>query len=32
MPLEKRDCNVLHRICQQIDYYVNGKTSNEHNP
>ena len=19
-PLEKRDCNVLHRICQQIDY------------
>jgi len=21
-PLEKRDCNVLHRICQQIDYYV----------
>src|SRR5260221_14449148 len=20
-PLEKRDCNVLHRICQQIDYY-----------
>jgi len=20
--LEKRDCNVLHRICQQIDYYV----------
>jgi TrmH family RNA methyltransferase len=23
-PLEKRDCNVLHRICQQIDYYVTG--------
>ena len=23
-PLEKRDCNVLHRICQQIDYYVKG--------
>lgn len=21
-PLEKRDCNVLHRICQQVDYYV----------
>jgi tRNA/rRNA methyltransferase len=21
-PLEKRDCNVLHRVCQQIDYYV----------
>jgi TrmH family RNA methyltransferase len=21
-PLEKRDTNVLHRICQQIDYYV----------
>ncbi|HUK83163.1 MAG TPA: RNA methyltransferase [Verrucomicrobiae bacterium] len=21
-PLEKRDVNVLHRICQQIDYYV----------
>ena len=21
-PLEKRDCNVLHRICQQIDYHV----------
>jgi len=21
-PLEKRDINVLHRICQQIDYYV----------
>jgi hypothetical protein len=21
-PLEKRDCNVLHRICQQIDFYV----------
>jgi tRNA C32,U32 (ribose-2'-O)-methylase TrmJ len=21
-PLEQRDCNVLHRICQQIDYYV----------
>jgi len=20
--LEKRDCNVLHRVCQQIDYYV----------
>ena len=26
-PLEKRDCNVLHRICQQIDYYVK-----EHKP
>ena len=24
-PLEKRDCNVLHRICQQIDYYVQNK-------
>lgn len=23
-PLEKRDVNVLHRICQQIDYYVSG--------
>ncbi len=23
-PLEKRDCNVLHRICQQIDFYVQG--------
>jgi tRNA C32,U32 (ribose-2'-O)-methylase TrmJ len=22
--LEKRDCNVLHRICQQIDYHVAG--------
>lgn len=21
-PLENRDCRVLHRICQQIDYYV----------
>lgn len=21
-PLEKRDCNVLHRICQQIDHYA----------
>jgi len=21
-PLERRDCNVLHRICQQIDHYV----------
>ncbi len=21
-PLEKRDVNVLHRVCQQIDYYV----------
>lgn len=21
-PLEKRDCNVLHRICQQIDYHA----------
>jgi len=21
-PLEKRDCNVVHRICQQIDYYT----------
>jgi TrmH family RNA methyltransferase len=26
-PLEKRDANVLHRICQQIDYYVKGKES-----
>ena len=24
-PLEKRDVNVLHRICQQIDYYVQSK-------
>jgi tRNA C32,U32 (ribose-2'-O)-methylase TrmJ len=24
-PLEKRDVNVLHRICQQIDYYVSGQ-------
>jgi len=24
-PLEKRDANVLHRICQQIDYYVQSK-------
>lgn len=24
-PLEKRDCNVLHRICQQIDYYVDSR-------
>lgn len=24
-PLEKRDVNVLHRICQQIDYYVERK-------
>ena len=24
-PLEKRDANVLHRICQQIDYYVKGR-------
>jgi hypothetical protein len=21
-PLEKRDCNILHRICQQIGFYV----------
>jgi hypothetical protein len=21
-PLEKRDCNLLHRICQQIDFYA----------
>jgi TrmH family RNA methyltransferase len=21
-PLESRDCNVLHRICQQMDYFV----------
>ncbi len=21
-PLEQRDCRVIHRICQQIDYYV----------
>jgi TrmH family RNA methyltransferase len=26
-PLEKRDVNVLHRICQQIDYYTK-----EHHP
>jgi TrmH family RNA methyltransferase len=26
-PLEKRDCNVLHRICQQIDYYVKDSRS-----
>lgn len=25
-PLEKRDCNVLHRICQQIDHYVKAKS------
>ena len=25
-PLEKRDVNVLHRICQQIDYYVQHHT------
>jgi tRNA/rRNA methyltransferase len=24
-PLEKRDCNVLHRICQQIDCFVRRK-------
>ncbi len=24
-PLENRDCRVLHRICQQIDYYVEKK-------
>jgi len=24
-PLEKRDANVLHRICQQIDYYVRNR-------
>ncbi|MGD0016319.1 MAG: RNA methyltransferase [Verrucomicrobiia bacterium] len=24
-PLEKRDVNVLHRICQQIDYFVKGR-------
>ncbi|NQU09504.1 TrmJ/YjtD family RNA methyltransferase [bacterium] len=24
-PLEKRDCNVLHRICQQIDYHARRK-------
>jgi len=24
-PLEQRDVNVLHRICQQIDYYVSGQ-------
>jgi TrmH family RNA methyltransferase len=24
-PLEKRDVNVLHRICQQIDYFVSGR-------
>jgi len=24
-PLEKRDVNVLHRICQQIDYFAKGK-------
>ena len=23
-PVEKRDVNVLHRICQQIDYYAKG--------
>jgi TrmH family RNA methyltransferase len=26
-PLEKRDINVLHRICQQIDYYVKDQES-----
>lgn len=33
-PLEKRDCNVLHRICQQIDRYAHVKeqTPNEPNP
>jgi tRNA C32,U32 (ribose-2'-O)-methylase TrmJ len=25
-PLEKRDCNVLHRICQQIDFYMDELT------
>ena len=24
-PLEKRDVNVLHRICQQIDYFVKNR-------
>jgi TrmH family RNA methyltransferase len=33
-PLEKRDCNVLHRICQQIDHYTDVKEQkpNERNP
>jgi len=33
-PLEKRDCNVLHRICQQIDHYAHVKEQelNERNP
>jgi TrmH family RNA methyltransferase len=26
-PLEKRDCNVLHRICQQIDYFAGARPS-----
>jgi TrmH family RNA methyltransferase len=26
-PLEKRDVNVLHRICQQVDYYVKDHTA-----
>jgi TrmH family RNA methyltransferase len=32
-PLEKRDCNVLHRICQQIDRYAHVKEQppSEHN-
>ncbi|HUI06775.1 MAG TPA: RNA methyltransferase [Verrucomicrobiae bacterium] len=25
-PLEKRDVNVLHRICQQIDYFAKGRS------
>jgi TrmH family RNA methyltransferase len=24
-PLEKRDVNVLHRVCQQVDYYAKGR-------
>ncbi|MDW8344005.1 MAG: hypothetical protein RMM51_05880, partial [Verrucomicrobiae bacterium] len=24
-PLERRDVNVLHRICQQIDHYVSAR-------
>jgi TrmH family RNA methyltransferase len=24
-PLEQRDCNVLHRICQQIEYFARSK-------
>jgi TrmH family RNA methyltransferase len=27
-PLERRDVNVLHRICQQIDYFVEGRSKN----